>query len=151
MNKFLLLFMLLFPLRSWSQDGKTTIVFVCEHGGARSTIASTYFNKLAKENDLPYQSVFRGLTPDSVITKETRKGLSTDGFETTGLSPTQLSIKDVTSGTVLISLDCNPPSLYQAYQTWKGIPPISENYEVARDEIVKRLKRLVRELKKRSN
>jgi len=36
------------------------VVFVCTHGAARSPIAAAYFDKLAKENDLNFQAVFRG-------------------------------------------------------------------------------------------
>src|SRR5882672_9870075 len=92
---------------------KTIIVFVCEHGGARSTIASVYFNKMAKDYHLPYQSIFRGLTADSSITKETKKGLTEDGFATSGLSPVTLFEKDVTPNVLLISLDCVVPSSYR--------------------------------------
>src|SRR5690349_6586102 len=99
--------LLLLPLTTLAQGlAKTTIIFVCEHGGARSTIASVYFNKMARENHLPFQSIFRGLDPDSSITKETESGLKADGFDTAPLSPTALSAKDVSTNTLLISLDC---------------------------------------------
>jgi hypothetical protein len=136
-----------FLFSSQTQEEKTTIVFVCEHGGARSTIASVYFNKMAKEHHLAYQSIFRGLTPDSAITRETKKGLTKDGFETKSLSPVPLSEKDIQSNTLLISLDCSPPSSYLMYHSWKGIPMISEDYNAARNEILKLVNQLIAELK----
>jgi hypothetical protein len=36
-----------------------TILFVCEHGAAKSVIAAAYFDKLAKERGLNYRAVFR--------------------------------------------------------------------------------------------
>ena len=117
-------------------EQKTTIVFVCEHGGARSTIASLYFNKMAKEQHLQYQSVFRALTPDSTISLGTKKGLTADGFETTALTPVALTTKDIESNTLLISLDCKIPSSYHATREWSGIPAISKDYEAAQNEIV---------------
>jgi len=146
-TKILLFTISLVPFFSWAQDGENTIVFVCEHGGARSTIASVYFNKMAKENHLPYRSVFRGLTPDSAITKETKKGLTDDGFETKSLSPVPLSEKDIHSTTLLISLDCSPPSSYLLYHSWKGVPMISEDYRAARNNILKHISQLIIELK----
>ena len=146
MTRILLLPIFLFSVPSWAQ-GKTTIVFVCEHGGARSTIASVYFNKMAQENQLSYQSIFRGLTPDSVITKETKKGLTEDEFETKSLSPTPLSEKDIDANTVFISLDCIPPPSYPMYDSWKGIPMISEDYVKARSAILKCVNKLITELK----
>ncbi len=136
-------------LTSWAQENKkTTIVFVCEHGGARSTIASLYFNKMAKENHLQYQSVFRALSPDSTISKETKNGLIKDGFETTELFPVGLTAGDVHSSAILISLDCKVPSSYHTDKAWNGIPAISEDYGVARKAIVKHLNELITELKK---
>lgn len=141
----LMLFLLSFASRA--QEKVTTVVFVCEHGGARSTIASVYFNNLMKENNLPYRSVFRGLTPDSEITKETARGLRVDGFDTSSLLPSPLSAKDVEGNTLLVSLDCMVPATYQVYRTWKNIPAISENYSAARNEILRLVNRLVDELK----
>jgi protein-tyrosine-phosphatase len=129
------------------EETKTKIIFVCEHGGARSTIASVYFNKLANTIHLPYQSIFRGLTPATTITKETKKGLMADGFETESLSPIALSPKDISPNTLLISLDCDAPSSFQPFHTWKGIPAISEDYNVSRNTIVNLLKDLINELK----
>ena len=147
-SAFLFLCILFIPMSARTQEEKkTTVIFVCEHGGARSTIASLYFNKMALDNHLPYRSIFRGLTPDPVITKETKEGLIKDGFETTSLSPVALTTKDVTSNALVISLDCVAPTTYQTYHTWNGIPAISENYDAARNAIVKLLNELVIELK----
>ncbi len=147
-SAFLFLCILFIPMSARTQEEKkTTVIFVCEHGGARSTIASLYFNKMALDNHLPYQAIFRGLTPDPIITQETEKGLIKDGFETASLSPIALSAKDITPNTLLISLDCTPSSSYQTYHAWGGIPAISEDYNAARNAIVKLLNELVIELK----
>jgi protein-tyrosine-phosphatase len=126
---------------------KKTVVFVCEHGAARSTIASLYFNKLAQENGLHYQSVFRALSRDTALTKETKNGLIKDGFSIDNLKTVNLTATDVNSNTLLISLDCVVPSIYTTKYSWSGIPPISEDYQAARNEIVKRVNKLISELK----
>lgn len=33
------------------------ILFLCSHGGAKSVIAASYFNRLAAERDLPFVAV----------------------------------------------------------------------------------------------
>jgi len=38
------------------------VVFVCEHGAAKSVVATAYFNKLAAERGLPFRATFRGTT-----------------------------------------------------------------------------------------
>src|SRR4029450_12083860 len=37
-----------------------SVVFVCEHGAAKSVVATAYFNKLAAERGLPFRAAFRG-------------------------------------------------------------------------------------------
>ncbi|MGH9334858.1 MAG: hypothetical protein ACRD21_14045, partial [Vicinamibacteria bacterium] len=41
-----------------------TVVFVCEHGAAKSVIAAAHFNRLAKERELPFRAISRGTVPD---------------------------------------------------------------------------------------
>ena len=140
---------ILLSFASQAQDKVATIVFVCEHGGARSTIASTYFNKIASEKNLPYRSIFRGLTPDAKISTETSCGLRADGFEVDLLFPSALSLNDVGGGALLVSLDCSVPAPYQTFRAWKDIPAISENYAAARNEILRLVYNLVDNLKGR--
>jgi arsenate reductase len=151
--KMLRLFGILFFATSTYAQGneQKTIVFVCEHGGARSTIASVYFNKMARENHRSYHSVFRALTPDSAISKETKNGLIKDGFETASLVPVALTLKDVGNDVMLISLDCTMPSSYHADKSWNGIPAISNDYQAARNTIVKMLEELISELKSKKS
>ena len=128
-----------------------TVLFVCEHGAARSTIAAAYFTKYATEQGLPYKAIFRGTSPDSVLTIGTQKGLAADGFAIDAWKPSFVSEQDVRLATKIITFDCIIPhkdTLTTSVQTWNGIPPISKDYGVARDSIVKRVKLLVEELAK---
>ena len=43
-----------------------TVVFVCEHGSAKSVIAAAHFNHLAAEKGLPYRAIARGCAPQKV-------------------------------------------------------------------------------------
>ena len=42
------------------------VVFVCEHGAAKSVVATAYFNKLAAERNLPFRATFRGTVPRTI-------------------------------------------------------------------------------------
>src|SRR5258708_17175780 len=66
---------------------KRTILFVCEHGAARSTIAAAYFNKIAMETRLNFQAIFRGTTPQDTLTAGTKLGLIKDGFDVSKMKP----------------------------------------------------------------
>jgi protein-tyrosine-phosphatase len=129
---------------------KKIVVFVCEHGAGRSVIASAYFNKLAQEQNLNYQAVFRGLIPDSTLSTDTKKGLTKDGFVTIGWTTKAISNQDIEKAAQIIALDCNlerDVSLNKPMQKWSNIPTITGNYEAARDFIYAKVKEYVAELK----
>ncbi len=98
-------------------------MFVCEHGAARRVIASAYFNRLAKEQDLNYKAIFRGTEPDSILTTTTMKGLINDRFEIEKWKPEKISEKDIAESYQIITFDCNLPNV-SANEQWNNIPPI---------------------------
>ena len=53
----------------------TKVVFVCEHGAAKSIIAAAEFARLAKQSGLVVEAVSRGTVPDAEIGAKVRKGL----------------------------------------------------------------------------
>jgi hypothetical protein len=59
-----------------------TILFICEHGAAKSVIAAAYFDKLAKERGLKYRAAYRGTNPDPTLAVAAVKGLKEDEMET---------------------------------------------------------------------
>jgi len=154
-------FFILTTFLSYGQDTKKkndikpspTILFVCEHGAARSTIAAAYFNKLAQQQGLNYHAIFRGLNPDSALGPAAQKGLMKDGFDVNGWKPVPLAKHDIENAYQVITLDCLLPdkdSLAKPIAQWKGIPNISDDYNMARDEIVKKVQALVTELSLKS-
>jgi pyruvate/2-oxoglutarate dehydrogenase complex dihydrolipoamide acyltransferase (E2) component len=56
------------------------IVFVCEHGAAKSVMAAAHFNKLARERGLNLRAVARGTSPDKEIAPKAALGLQADGL-----------------------------------------------------------------------
>lgn len=128
-----------------------TILFVCEHGAARSTIAAAYFNKLAKEQGLNYTAVFKGTDPDTVLTAGTTKGLIKDSFDITGWKPQLVSELDIKNAYKVIAFDCKlqkKDSTSIVVEQWDGIPPISKDYNTARNEIVTKVNELIAKLPK---
>jgi arsenate reductase (thioredoxin) len=128
---------------------KPTILFVCEHGAARSVIASAYFNKLAVEKHLNYKAIFRGTNPDTLLTAGTTKGLTKDGFDTKKWKPTSVTQSDLNAATQVITFDCALPNslqLNKPVSKWDSIPAISKDYDAARNKILERVKILIEEL-----
>src|SRR4051812_22847552 len=65
----------------------TTVVFVCEHGSAKSVIAAAHFNRLAAEKGLPYRAVSRGTNPDASIPASISSALAGDGLDVSTWRP----------------------------------------------------------------
>ena len=121
------------------------IVFVCEHGAAKSIIAAAYFNKLAQEANSEVRAIARGTHPDSELSPKAITGLKGDGLSPTELGPQQLSLADVQSAQKIIAF-CELPSEYQtkaSVEQWDGVPPVSDDYQKARDAILERINQLL--------
>ena len=126
----------------------TTIVFVCEHGAAKSVVAATYFAKLARELELDFTPIARGTNPESEVSPQTITGLADDDLTPIVLAPQKLTGSDLESARRVVSF-CELPDEFQAssvVEYWKDVPPVSENYERARDVIVDRLRQLMESL-----
>lgn len=126
------------------------ILFVCEHGAAKSVIAAAHFNRLAEGVGLQIKALARGTKPDLEISEQTMRGLSKDGLSPTEPSPQKLSMEDSQAAQCLVSF-CELPGEYAqgaSVEQWDGIPVVSENYERARDAIVERLNHLVSRIRR---
>lgn len=69
----------------------TRVVFVCEHGAAKSVVAAALFNRMAAERGLAAQAVARGTEPDTVIPAHVRDGLRADGADIGDARPRRAS------------------------------------------------------------
>ena len=128
-----------------SQD--SVIIFVCEHGAAKSIIAATYFNKLAAETGLEVRAIALGTNPDAELSPKATTGLREDGLSPTESVPQKLSIADIESALRIVSF-CELPEEYRTkviVEQWDGVPPVSENYEDARDAILEPINELINE------
>jgi protein-tyrosine-phosphatase len=123
------------------------IVFVCEHGAAKSIVAAAYFNKLARERNLRYRALARGTAPQEEISVSAAKGLQADGLSATEQKPVRLTRDDV-SGAVRVVTFCSLPDDYRsvAVEEWNDVPTVSDDYNRARNAIVERVERLLNEL-----
>ena len=133
-------------------SAKPIILFVCEHGAARSTIAAAYFNKQAKEKNLNYEAIFRGTDPDTSLSPDTKKGLLRDGFDIKDWQPQLVTQYDINSASEIITFDCTVPmggSFEKPIYRWNGISPISKDYQVAKNQIVDKVTTLIKELEQK--
>ena len=156
MRTFVLTLFLLGLASVSAQDNKSpatkpTVVFVCEHGSAKSIIAAAELERQAKEKGLDLNVLARGTNPDAEVPKLVRDGLKADGYDIEILKPTKLSEKDLKGAVKVVSFgpDLTPwlPAR-SAVADWSATPSVSENYRAAREYIRKQVEILLKDLKK---
>ena len=127
------------------------IVFVCEHGAAKSVIATAYFNKLAAERGLPYRATFRGTAPQEALSTRAVEGLRADNVPVPDGRPTAIAGSDITQATHIFAIGCTLPSAAVASgksADWSDVPD-DQGYPAMRDAIVKHVRALLDELQRR--
>jgi protein-tyrosine-phosphatase len=145
---FLSAFMTLLSYTAKSQEKK--IIFVCEHGAAKSVIAAAYFNKMAKERSLDYTAECRGTDPDSVVAKTAKEGLTKDQVFDPNTKPEKLLSSDTIGVDRIILFTALPADLTTSVKTenWSDLPNIDGDYEKRRNAIVKKINELLNTLEK---
>ena len=138
--------MLLFQPSSRDQ----AVVFVCEHGAAKSVVATAYFNKLAAERGLPFRATFRGTTPQDNLSVRAVEGLKSDGVAVPTGKPTAIGDQDVAAATHIFAIGCTLPETARRSgkaTDWSDVPD-DQGYAPMRDAIVRHVTALLDDLEK---
>ena len=127
-----------------------TILFVCEHGSAKSVIAAAHFNRLAEQKSLPYRAIARGINPDTEIPQQVRLDLAKDGLDVSTWKPQLVAEKDVREAARVVTFGCKLPfpkkTTADKLVNWKDVPSTSEDYKRARTMIVDKIDVLIKTL-----
>ena len=121
------------------------VVFVCEHGAAKSLVATAYFNKLAAERGLTARATFRGVDPQDALSVRAVAGLKEDGLSIPAGRPTAIAAADVTAATHIFAIGCAlPASATQSGKasSWDDVPD-DQGYGPMRDAIVRHVRALI--------
>jgi len=127
-----------------------TVVFVCEHGAAKSVIATAYFNKIAAERGLKARAMYRGVNPQADLSVSAMKGLKEDGLRVEEHKPALIAQSDVDAATVIFAIGCTLPSNAVASGkagNWDDVPD-DRGYGPTRDAIKRHVEELVDRLLK---
>jgi arsenate reductase len=114
------------------------VVFICEHGAAKSVVASEYFNKLAAERGLAVRAIARGADPQADLSVSAVKGLKGDGLPPKLDTPRPLTAGELRSSARVVAFDCEQPTMKALKgmdACWDDVPGVSEDYARARDTI----------------
>ena len=141
----------LIPASGQDKPQKQTILFVCEHGSAKSVIAAAHFNRVAEQRSLPYRAIARGIDPDREIPQQVRVNLAKDGLQVASWKPQKVAEKDVQEAVRVVTFACKVPFAERITAgklvDWQDVPSTSEDYERARTMIVNKIDALIKTLK----
>jgi arsenate reductase (thioredoxin) len=121
------------------------VVFVCEHGAAKSVIATAYFNTLAAERGLPYRATFRGTSPQDELSVRAVAGLKEDGISVPTGKPSAITDDDVAQAMHIFAIGCTLPDKARGSgkaDDWSDVPD-DKGYAPMRDAIVRHVKELL--------
>jgi len=125
------------------------VVFVCEHGAAKSVVASQYFNKLAGERGLAVRAIARAAEPQAELSVSAVNGLNQDGLPPDPGPPRPLTASDVRRSARVIAFDCAQPAmtaLRRMDACWDDVPATGDDYAGARDRIRAHVEAMVDQL-----
>lgn len=132
-------------------ESSPTVVFVCEHGNAKSLMAAELFNREAIRHHSALRAVARGLRPEPGVPGGVASGLARDGFDVARYQATAVVPgESVTARRVVaINLDGDDASrLEGSVDRWPDIPATSVDYAAARNALEYRVSQLLAELER---
>jgi Low molecular weight phosphotyrosine protein phosphatase len=114
-----------------AEDGQ--VVFVCEFGTAKSLMAASYFNQLAKRKGLAVRAIARASAPkNTAVSAAVVNGLREDGIDVSGFSAVKVSAAEVSNSqrVILIGTDL-PVSVLKSdanLESWNDVLQVSGNF-----------------------
>lgn len=125
------------------------VVFVCEHGAAKSVVASAYFNKLAAERGLAVRAIARGADPQASPSVSAVKGLRSDGIAPAPGAPRLVTAAELRGAARVVAFDCEQTvmkALRGMDACWDDVPTVGDDYAAARDRIRAHVAEMVEQL-----
>ena len=129
-------------------DGKKVVLFVCEHGAAKSVMAAAHFNQRAKERKLPYRAVAKGTSPQEQLSEIAVKGLTAEGLAALPSRPEEVTAADIAGAARVVTFGCDISKVAPGSrpESWADVPGPSEDYAASRQAIDRHLDALLASL-----
>jgi arsenate reductase len=134
------------------QTSARLVVFVCEHGSAKSLVAASFLERMAKERGIAVRAVSRGTAPDASVPAAVVESLRDDGFDVAAFKPQRLREADVLAADRVVAIGVDLGEVGAKARAgvvrWDDIPPFSASYPKARQAILSRLSALFDDLER---
>ncbi len=136
--------------RTTEQRRAAQVLFICEHGYAKSLMAATYFDQLATERGLRFRALSRGSAPNATtVPPGIATALKSEGFDIGHYRPLAVSAADVASSQRVITIGTTLPATAAVagipVEQWNDVPaPIT--YDASRAALKAHIAKLIDEL-----
>lgn len=120
------------------------ILFLCQHGGAKSVVAASHFNRLAAERGLPFVAgAAAAEDPYDAVPAPVADYLQREGFDVRELEPHHVAPDEIASAARIVTIGCDLPG---AHERWDDVPAASEDLEGSVAAIRRHVEALAEEL-----
>lgn len=129
------------------------VLFVCQHGAAKSVIAARHLEKLARARGVTLNAAAAGLEPDDVIPPHVIAGLRGDGLDEKTITPRPMTRALFENAEIVVSFGCDLSAVAEdpdRIVQWNDVPAVSDGYDAARTDIVRRLQAILDDAEARS-
>lgn len=133
-----------------SPEPANTILFLCPHGGAKSVIAASYFNQLAKERGLPLTGVAAATEePYDRVPPPVAAALAQEGIDVSAYRPRRLENEAAARALRIVAIDCDLGKAAigaSSAERWDDVPKVSDDLAGAMRAIRRHSEKLLQEL-----
>lgn len=116
------------------------VLFVCQHGGAKSVIAAALLRELAAKHGIPLDCRSAGIHPYSAVPEPVVQGLRAEAIDVSSVRPQLLTSSLMATADYVIAFGCDLTAPDDVnFREWLDVPAVSDDYTRARDEIASRV------------
>ncbi len=122
------------------------MVFVCQHGAAKSVLAAALLEHLVAERRVPLRALARGTEPEPQIALAVVTGLLANGIDVGAWQPRLVTREDLLKAWRVVSFGPDLPNLVPKgtlVEVWADIPAVAAGFQAAQAAISGRLLRLI--------
>jgi arsenate reductase (thioredoxin) len=122
------------------------ILFLCQHGGAKSVVAASHFNRLAAERGLPFVATAAAAEdPYDAVPTPVADYLLREGCDVRELEPHHVAPAEIETAARIVTIGCD---LAGAHERWDDVPAASEDLEGSVAAIRRHVEALAEDLEK---
>lgn len=133
------------------------VLFVCSYGGAKSVMAASYFNQLAKERGLEHVAdAAAAEEPYDAVPAPVAGHLQRDGIDVRAFKPRRVEAGELGTAARVIAIDCDVPGAAErradeadgaaGVERWDDVPQASVDLDGSAAAIRRHVEALVEEL-----